>query len=187
MTSSGLISISWRFARDAATCESADAAAQPPRGRAAAVPRPLEQRRGAQRPDEPLGFVGRDRGERDRDVGEDLGVEAAHPDEQHRAEARVPTSTDDQLDSLLDRGHAFHGEPFRGHRRHPGERRLQLLRPADADGDAADVRLVRGPHRLEHDRVAERVGRRERLGGRAGGLCLGKVDAGAREHLRAGQ
>src|SRR5919198_891853 len=62
-----------------------------------------EERRTLQREDQLLciGFV--DRSEGDCDVAHDLRVQAAHPDERNRPEARIAARAHDQLDSFADR------------------------------------------------------------------------------------
>ena len=100
LTSSGLISISAISGCAAATRESAAAASAAARTSTGARPRaPVSTPGAAEGEQELLELVGARRREREADVVEQLGVDAAEPDEDERAEARVAPAADDQLDA----------------------------------------------------------------------------------------
>ena len=98
--SSGLISISAISGWAAATRESAAAASAAARTSTGARPRaPVSTPAPRSGAETGLELVGRRRRERDPDVAEQLGVDAAEADEDERAEARVAAAADDQLDA----------------------------------------------------------------------------------------
>src|SRR4051794_1215243 len=66
---------------------------------------PVEEASAPERANEPLRLPLVDRGERDRDVRKNLGVEPAHAHERNRPEARVAARAHDELNPPLERRH----------------------------------------------------------------------------------
>ena len=119
-------------------------------------------------PSERMSCLGRrvvDGRERDRDVAEHLGVDPAARRPRRAARsagragrrraARIPPATSSAASTENDSGSSRRDDVV--------ERRGELSLVAQAEHDAAGVRLVQEAERLEDDRVAELRGRGERL------------------------
>ena len=163
VTSSGLISISAISGCSAATRESAAAArAAAPTSTGGRPRAPSRSGATAQRAEERLGRLLRHRRERDGDVLDDLRVEAARADEQDRPEARVALRARRSARRRRESGAIARPSTTAAQAPSPSASSASRSSPAsrEADGDAAGVRLVQPPERLENDRVADLLRRR---------------------------
>ena len=122
-----------------------------------------EQRRARERRISSSAAVLVDRCERDGRVAEELGVDPARADDDERPEARVAPRADEQLEPGRHVLQRLDGERLRRQPRGDRRSRRSSSLVVEAEHDAARVRLVQAPERLQHDRVAELRRGRERL------------------------
>jgi len=130
----------------------------------------------------------RDRADPERDVAEQFDEDAAEPDHDDLAEARVPEAADHEV--VARRGRLFDQvavDPMAcsargcGHRAHPGEDRGSIL---EAERHAADVGLVRHVRRddLQHERRRHRTD--DALDGVAERFDTGRIDLPGARHRK---
>ena len=126
-------------------------------GRGVAVPE--EERRAAERPDHLVGVEHRERHDAQRGVADELRRDAAHPEQDERAEERIVRHADDQLDA--GRRHRLHErvahailERVAHRRRTRVAARCRLSRSSRTPPTSRLVDECRGA-RLEHDGVAQ--------------------------------
>ena len=104
---------------------------------------------------------------------EELGVDAAEADEDEGAEAWVASTADDQLDAASRVDERLDRVALRRQALvHVGRGGRDRCVVGEAERNAACVRLVEQPERLEHDGVAELCRCRARFLDRLGGLAV---------------
>ncbi len=153
--------------------------------------RAVEDRSAAQLVEHRLGIAGLDRRETDRDIVEDLGVDAPEADEDGRPERRVTPQPDDQLhargghrldEEAADVDAAVGGEVKQLRRGLPHRRVAHEPEP-----DTADVGLVGQAESIElqRDRPSDRPGSVDRLIGIARGPDVDDRDPGRADEVQA--